>query len=210
MDPGKRKEQIVVGTLYELLFMTRGREYSQQKMESIVLKVARAYGASPEMLRQMAEHSPPLLIGMRSTNEEVSESTVSSVTPPTFEVWVDGNHHIVEDISSYEKRKEEYLLWIDLDQPGKIRPRAIKLLKYLVEHIGQRIPFEVILKDVFDDPLTGKPFEESNRNKVEVQLTVINKFSRGQFRKHLFRNKFTCGLGLSKTFSAKYFLFRRL
>lgn len=206
----RRIEQIVLPTLSELLLTTRGQGYSRRRLESIVARIAATYGASPDQVTAMVEYLPSFLIDLRSANQEVSENTMSSATPPKFEVWVDGNHRIVEDISSYEKIKHKYLIWIDLDQPGKIQPKAIKLLKYLVEHIGQRVPFEVVLKDVFDDPVTGKNFDESNRNKVEVQITAIHKFSRGQFRKHIFRNKFTCGLGLSTTFSDKYLIFRRL
>ena len=51
---------------------------------------------------------------------------------------------------------------------------------------------------------------EDRKSKIEFHLTALQKFSGGEFRKHLYPRKFEMGIGLKKSFADKYFLFRRI
>jgi hypothetical protein len=210
---------IVFTTFAEVLLKNHDKSDTNEAVKETVRAAAIHNGARGKLLEALVKNLPPILMAVRSTKTARFEGAVSSAPTPRYEIWTYSEYRNVSDISSYETKKHEYHIWIDLDEKKhisvrspdvRIKPRAIQLLKYLIERIGQRVSFEVVLKDVFDDSATGKEFEATNQNKIEQQLTAINKFSGREFRKHLFPDKFGPGLGLKRTFSDKYFVFRRL
>jgi hypothetical protein len=92
MDPDSRlPEQVVLPTLSELLFKTRGREHSRRELESIVAEIAATYGASHDQLGAMVKHLPPFLIALRSANQNTHQSTMSS-SPVIANGWCLDTH----------------------------------------------------------------------------------------------------------------------
>jgi hypothetical protein len=216
------KSNLALGTVFTTfaeVLLKNNKSNSNKTVQETVRTAAIHNGARGRLLEALVKNLPPILMAVRSTKTAHFEGTVSSAPTPQYEIWTYGEYRNVRDISSYETKKNEYHIWIDLDEKKhisvrspdvRIKPRAIQLLMYLIERIGQRVSFEVVLKDVFDDSATGKEFETTNKNRIEQQLTAIDKFSGREFRKHLFPDKFRSGLGLKRTFSDKYFVFRRL
>jgi len=193
---------------------------SRSDVTDVVRKAAVDSGATGELLAILLRHLPSLLWETQAANLEVAESSISLSVTPQYEIWTAGAHRIVQDINYYERKKDQYLFWIPLDakkhrspeDPEKtIGPRAIALLLYLVEQLGTRTKFEQVVREVWnDEPHGDAEMRRSQQNQLEQQLTKLEQFCDGAFRRYLFADKFGKGIGLDKAFADKYFIFRRL
>lgn len=214
------KSKILIGTVSKIACDTQGKILSLLKLTRIVEKVAAGTGATGELLASLIRHLPKLFADVQVANLEAPEAYVSLPAKPQYKIWRDGEPaKIVSDISKYEKQKDNYLFWIDLEEekhesticPGRrIRPTAINLLIYLVERIGGRIPATDVLREVFECEPGGDKLDKYEKDQIQQQLRALQNFCGGQFREHLFPYKFNRGLGLQESFSNKYFIFTRL
>lgn len=137
-----------------------------------------------------------------------------------YRIWAEGKRDVVDDLSKYEAKKNEYELWIDRDEkkhestknPGAtISLKAVDLAICLVERLGKHVLVEEVLRRVWDEEIeTNEDFKKSQYNKIELQLTKLQNFCGGGFRKYLFDKKFEKGIGLKTSFRDKYFIFERL
>jgi hypothetical protein len=193
--------------------------FSYLEVEDFVAKTAAKCGAKGELLAVLARDLSQLYVDVLAAKLDVSQTEILPPLELQYIVWTDGKKRIASDISEYQEKKEKYDIWIDRDEkthesvrnPGKrIGREAIDLLIHLVERLGRRVPAVQALKEVFNDWPLGDELEQSEKNKIELQLTALQHFSGGEFRKHLFGDKFNKGLGLKKSFSKKYFVFSRL
>ena len=193
---------------------------SASQLRDIVEKTATECGAKGELLAALTNYLPSLYVDVLAAKLDATEADILLLSAqPQYRIWTGGKKRIVSDISQYEKRKQEYLFWIDKDDkthesprnPGnKIGHEAIDLLIYLVERLGRRVPPAEILEQIFEDKPVDDKLDQYHKNKIEVQLTALQKFSGGEFRKYLFADKFKRGLGLKSSFADKYFIFSQL
>jgi len=206
---------IIFLTVAEVLCETQGKTISLFELEKRVGKLAAEVGASWELLAALVHYLPKLYVAARRANLQATNALVSCHVIKQYIIWTQGECRIVNNIGVYEKKK--YLLWIDCDERVhrsvrkkgvKIGKTAIELLIYLIERLGKRTQVAQVLRDVFDDP-TMNP-RETEKNKIEQQLTALAKFCGGGFREYIFGEWLKKGLGLYEALSDKYFVFSRL
>lgn len=209
------KDAIALKTVAEMLPVSRQERLTRAELERRAAQVAANNGATGELLLELSRLVPEFCMALRKADMRPDAAFVSLLQKPQYRIWTGGGHGIVKSISEYEKKKENYLFWIDRNEkthksvkcPGaRIGERATDLLVYLVERLGQRVPPEQVLRDVWGIDQKGEGFEQ----KIEQQLTLLQKFSGRQFRSHLFPGKFNKGLGLRHSFRDKYFIFTQL
>ncbi|RKY12750.1 MAG: hypothetical protein DRP65_00070 [Planctomycetota bacterium] len=215
-----RVSRIVIGTVAKLFCEPQGKMPSLFRLEGRIGKIAAGTEASGELLAALLRHLPKLYMEARAANLESAEATVSLAAKPQYEVWTGGNCHIVSSISKEEHKKEKYLFWIDLDEkrhesiicPGKtIGSEAVDMLLCLVKKLGVRVSLDEVFKEVWKEELRKNvQLRKAQENKVDQQLSALQRFCGGEFRKYLFGEKFKKGLGLDRSFSKKYFMFSRL
>jgi len=211
---------IVLATVAETLRGLRENGLSLSQAGSFVGKTASEFGAAPALAAQLVRYLPELCFAVRTVDPAASAAHVSVASQPQHEIWTEGRHDIVHDIRQYEARKGAYLFWIDLDEKPLVSTRnprvtlgreAADLLVCLVKGLGNRLAFEQVLKEVWgEEPDTEAESRRGQENKVEQQITKLDKFCGGGFRQFLFGEKFAKGLGLREAFSDKYFIFCRL
>lgn len=204
---------VVLPTVAVIMQQIQKKNFSQSKLEELISSTAAHFGAKPSLTACLVRSLPALCNEVMSYEPNASEATVSVASEPQYKIWTNGKSKIADSIDKYEKNKDKYLFWIDLDQKRAKSnlfpdPRAIELLKYIVKNIGHPNPIENILRNVYKEAPSAVP--ESDYNKIEQHLTQLNKYTKRQFRKYLFRNWPKVGLGLENSFRDKYFLFTRL
>lgn len=219
------KSKILIGTVVKTMCDTQGKMLSLMDFKLIVGETAAGTGASGEFLATLLRHLPNLFVEAQVANLEVAEAHVSVPQKPLYEIWTEGEHNVIEVdtivdyLQTKKKKKKNYLLWLDRDEkkhksirsPGQtLGSEAVDLIIYLVERLGRRVPCVDVLRDVFKDEPMSNMLDEHERNKIEQQLTALNKFCGRKLRRHLFSDKFGRGLGLRRSFSDKYFIFARL
>jgi hypothetical protein len=127
-----------------------------------------------------------------------------------------GEERIVETITAYERKRRRYLLWLDLNDTShalanspktKLGQQAVRVLLCLVRNIGVVRPAKDLYRDVWDS--TTDEIEASHIDAIEQQLTRLNRFTGGRFRRYLQRGDDN-GYGLRDSFANQYFLFKRL
>ena len=208
---------IIIGTVTEIMYEMRKKDFSANELEKLIGSAAARQGAKPSLTACLLRNLPKLCNELSSCKENVSEAIVSNSSVSQYRIWTEGSNRVVDSIDKYEKNKMKYLFWIDLDERpyishitsgSRIGPEALEFLKYLVKSLGQRKPVNNVLIEVFKDTIADITGTEENR--IEQQITKLNAYSNGQFRKYLYGNKFKKGIGLKNSFADKYFLFERL
>ena len=208
---------VVLPTVAVIMQQIQKKNLSQSKLEELISSTAAHFGAKPSLTACLVRSLPALCNEVMSYEPNASEATVSVASEPQYKIWTNGKSKIADSIDKYEKNKDKYLFWIDLDAKKHLSPknneqilspRSIELLRCLVENVGNRKSIDDVLIDVFDDntSLTKK----HDKSKIGQQLTKLHKHSDSQFRKYLFSKWFENGLGLKDSFKDKYFLFSRL
>ena len=212
---------ITLATLSAALHNIRRERPSSAELKRLIRQSAAHYGAKPGLTAVLVRHISALCTEILTDKVDADQGIVFAVSKPQYQIWTNGESPIVASISEYEKHKDDYLFWIDLNETScvskkfanrRLTPRAVELLKYLVERLGTPIPVEDVMRDVFDDVMSDDPESdnsEGDKNKIDQQLSKLNKFCGGQFRKYVFAKWFTKGLGLKNSFADKYFLFER-
>ena len=207
---------IVLPTVAAIMQQIQTKKFSKSKLEDLITTTASHFGAKPSLSACLVRSLPVLCNEVMSYDPNASETTVSVASKPKYRIWTNGKSELVDSIDSYEKDKDKYLFWIDLDAKKHISPknnkqilspRSIELLRYLVGNIGSRKSTKDILTDVFDD--NTNIATEHDKSKIEQQLTKLQKHSGNQFREFLFSKWFENGLGLNDSFKDQYFLFSR-
>jgi len=204
---------IVLPTVASIMQQIQIKKFSENELEELISTTAAHFGAKPSLTACLTRSLPSLCNEIMSYDPDASQVAVSVTSDPQYRIWTNAESTIVSSIINYEKIKDKYLFWIDLDNRPKTTkaspsPQAIELLKYLVTNIGLRCPVDQVLRNVFKDTIGDSP--EHDKNKIDQQLTQLNNCSEKQFRKYIFRKWFENGLGLDNSFKDKYFLFTRL
>ena len=199
---------ITLATLSATLYNINRERLSSAELEKLIRQSAAHYGAKPRLTAALVRHISALCMEILTVKAGGNDAVVSAAPKPQYKIWTNGESRIVDSISKYEKHKDDYLFWIDLNETSyvskkfrnrRLSPRAVKLLKYLIERLGTPVPVEDIMSD---DP-------EGDKNKIDQQLSKLNTFCGGRFRKYCFAKWFDKGLGLTTAFAEKYFLFER-
>lgn len=207
---------ITLATLSATLHNINRERLSSAELKKLIRQSAAHYGAKPGLTAALVRHISALCMEILTVKADVDKAVVFAASKPQYEIWTNGKSRIVDSISKYEKHKDDYLFWIDLNETSyvskkfgnrRLTPRAVKLLKYLIERLGTPVPVEDVMRDVFDDIMSDNP--EGDKNKIDQQLSKLNKFCGGQFHKYRFAKWFDKGLGLKTSFAGKYFLFER-
>ncbi len=208
---------IVLATVAETISKINAENLSGSGLKKFISTAAARFGAKPSLTAALVNHLPSLCAEALGAKDDISEGIISRAPATQYTVWIDGEVKTVSDISEYEKHKEKYLFWLDLDQtshrskvnPGKsIGPEAVRLLEYLLEKLGATRPISDVLKDAFLDDTSE--ITDAEKNKIEQQITKLHQYCGGRFRQYLFKDKFKNGLGLMCSFGGKYCLFSRL
>jgi len=207
---------IVLPTVAAIMQQIQIKKFSENELEDLITTTAEHFGAKPSLSACLVRSLPVLCKEVMSYDPNANETTISVASKPKYRIWTNGRSEFIDSIDNYEKNKDKYLFWIDLDAKKHISPknskqtlspRSIELLRYLVVNIGNRKSIDDILKDVFDDNTSLT--KEHDKSKIEQQITKLQKHSDNQFRKFLFSKWFENGLGLNDLFKDQYFLFSR-
>ncbi len=208
---------IVLATVAEAFYKINGKSVSASKAEEFVGRAALRFGAGAELTASLMRYIPSLCIEAMVASEGADKAVINHTVTAQYKIWAGGKTWVAQDITEYELKKDEYLFWLDLNEkshispisPGRqIPPRAVALLVYLVEHLGVPVPANDVLRDVFEDD--RQKITEDRKDKVEQQLSKLEKFCGDHFREHLFGLWTEKGLGLKETFTDKYLFFSRL
>ena len=208
---------IVLATLSETLHNINQNKLSTLELDKLIGQSADRYGAKPGLAATLIRHVSALCMELLAVKEGEDEAIVSIAHKPMYRIWSKGISKIVDDISKYEKDRNNYLFWIDLDShihisplktTRKLRPMAIKLLRCLIDHIGFRLSFEQLLDEVYGD--TSDTTTIPDTGLIGQYLTELHKFCGDRFREYLFTEWKQKGLGLKVSFKPSYFLYERL
>ena len=207
---------IVLPTVAAIMQQIQLKKFGKNELEDLITTTAAHFGAKPSLSACLVRSLPVLCNEVMSYEPSASEATVSVAPKPQYRIWANGKSKIVDSIDNYEKNKDKYLFWIDLDAKKHLSPKnnkqilspqSLELLRYLVENIGNRKTIDDVLADVFDDNTSLT--KEHDKSKIEQQITKLQKHSDNQFREFLFSKWFENGLGLNDSFKDQYFLFSR-
>ncbi len=208
---------IVLATVAEAFQKINGKSIPASKAEQLVGHAARKFGAKPELTASLMRHLPALYLDAIAASDGTDAAVISQEPVIQYKIWADGKAWVAQDITEYEAKKDEYLFWLALNEKShtspisddrRIGPKAVELLVYLVEHLGMPVPALDVLRDVFGDD--DQPIGERQKDRVEQQLSKLEKFCGDHFREHLFGLWAEKGLGLKSAFADKYFFFSRL
>ncbi|MDD5242462.1 MAG: hypothetical protein PHU49_00450 [Syntrophorhabdaceae bacterium] len=143
------------------------REYQSKKewvegIKDLTLKVANEYNIHPAVPIALAEHLPHLLIDayLGIQNNEIFEILIGIGSK--FKK-LSGDKTLVKKL---RKRKEHYSIWIDKDKDEAkifgenpedgISDAPFKLLVLLLTNMGRVCTYELILRDVWKEPISIK------------------------------------------------------
>ncbi len=200
---------IVIATLTVLTHEIKQAPCTSQQLQDRVEAIAADHGASPSLIACLRDHLPSLYQDLQKRND--SPTALINRPEPQYHIWTEGKHLIVTDITEYEQRKAGYLLWVDLAKqecqclgrsPQKIGGQSMKLLVYMVEHLGVQVSFKQIDAELYKTSI-------NDDRAIEQQLSKMQKLTRKQFRNYLFPDH-KAGFGLKDDFKDQYFIFKRM
>lgn len=204
---------VVLATVSEALRQLHGKKHSALEAEDLVSKAAAGFGANKELTACLARHLPALCMDAIKIKPGQKAAAVSKAAKVQYQIWTGGESLIVDDLGPYEKRKDSFLFWLDLNEKTHISPtdetcsiskRAVDILRRLVDRLGASIP----ACQIEDMSLpSNSPIDNLGKNQIEQQLTKLNRFCGGRFREYLFGNWVAEGLGLRQSFADRYFFF---
>ena len=201
---------IVTLTIAEVLYVLNTGKYSFAELEEIIHSSAARHGAKPSLTACLVRSLPSLCKDIAACKRNhPTESIVSQAPGPSeYLIWTEGKKIILGNMDKYEKNRDKYLLWIDLDKPAKVlTPMSIRLLIYLVENIGVPVSIPSILKNIFDD--ASNLYSKEDTSKINQQLVKLENYTGKRFRQYLMAGWPDESLGLRDEFRDKYFLFKR-
>jgi hypothetical protein len=205
---------IIIGTVAEVIFEMRTKNLSVNELERFIGKAASRQGARPSLIACLIRNLPPLCKEISLCKENDDEAVIFKGPVSHYRVWTEGKNMIIDDIEKYEKRKRDYLFWIDLRERShaysvngdRIGPQAIKLLMYLIQNLEVSVAKEDVFKNVFDN---RTEVNDTDIDNIQQQITKLHKYCGGEFRQYLFSDQ-KRGFGLKASFADKYFLFEKL
>jgi hypothetical protein len=207
---------IVVGTITQTLCALKDHQANAEELKLIVASSAAHLGASHQLTACLIQHIPGLIVDILKNQREGGDALVGKASPPQYAIWTMGEERMVGSITTYEHKRNQYLLWLDLNETShvlasspktRIGQQAVHVLIYLVRNLGVVRPAKELYREVWD-PMTDE-VDSSHIDAIEQQFTKLNRFTGGQFRKHLLRGEDN-GYGLRESFANRYFLFKRL
>jgi len=209
---------VVLSTVAETLQKSQSEKLSASNLKRIVGKAAVRAGATGELLACLIGNLPALVIAVRNSDPDVSETYISVAKKPQYEMWTGGEHKIIDNIDKFRKKQETYLFWIDITNKEylslgikpehKIGPRAIEILIYLVENIGVSVPRREIFEDIYEETTEGNI---GWKGKLQQFLTQLHNFAGKSFRKkYLSLDRISDCLSLKNSFKDKYVIFETL
>jgi hypothetical protein len=207
---------IVIGTITETLWGLKNYQPSNEELRQLVTSSAARLGASHQLNACLTRYVPDLIVSVLKHQHECGDAIIGKATPPQYAIYTMGEERIVETITAYERKRRRYLLWLDLNDTShalanspktKLGQQAVRVLLCLVRNIGVVRPAKDLYRDVWDS--TTDEIEASHIDAIEQQLTRLNRFTGGRFRRYLQRGDDN-GYGLRDSFANQYFLFKRL
>ena len=211
---------VVALIVAEVLHELNTNRYSQSKMKNIIHSAATRHRAKPSLTACLVKGLPTLCKDIIACkDDDASEAIVNeSILLSQYRVWTEGRDYICKNIEKYEKKKHQYLFWIDLDAKKHIAPqspeisldpKAVQLLQYLIDNIGNRVQIPSVINDIYR---TSSYKIEQEYGKIAQHITQLNNFckNKDKFDDYLFANWRHEGLGLNDDFKEKYFLFKRV
>jgi len=185
------------------------RKLSLNDLEKIIGEIAVRRDIENSQIACIMRYMPLMLHEYESCKKNSNEAIIRKAPSPKFRIWTNGKDMVADSISEYVNSKNTYAFWIDLDtKKHGLRPKAIEIFQCLIRHIGQRIPIEKFIEEVYGD--TSKINTIYDSKIIGQYLSDLEKHCNGQFRKHLFSDWINKGLGLDISFKNNYFLFERL
>jgi len=203
---------VVALTVAEVLHEMNTKKYSSNKLEDIIHSAATRHGAKPSLTACLIRGLSVLCNEIQACKDNNSNEAIISESPrpSEYRIWTEGKKITLGNIGKYEKNKDKYLLWLDLDAPAQgLTPKSISLLKHLVENIGTPMSIAYVLRDVFDDKASDDD-KEGDINKINQQLVKLETFCKKRFRQYIMEGWPKESLGLNNDFRDKYFLFKRV
>jgi hypothetical protein len=208
---------IVIGVITEVMFGSRAKNLSTVELKKIIGDASVRLGAKPSLTACLMREIPPLYNSLSQYKDNVSEATIRTVTPQ-YTIWTKGTERVVKSIDKFEKNKDKYLFWIDMQAkrnyshivPNKyIGQTAAKLLRCLVESLGDRVAVSDVFKQVFAGTKEDNEVTNGIETRIWRQLSNLETLSNNEFLKYLFDPRFTPqGIGLKNDFKEKYFLYQ--
>jgi len=204
---------IIIGAAIETAYALKSRKLTIDELEAVVESAAGRLGADKVLSACLIKNLPALFVDLLHRSNDAKEALIREAPDPLYKIWTNGRVITTDSINEYENNKDAYIIWLDLDKKPEKRKSApdqgaIRLLRYLVEHIGSRTPVADIPRHVYGG-YTGLT-NEHDKNKIGQHLTQLHNFSRKQFREYLLPNWTTLGLGLRNSFKKRYILFTRI
>lgn len=208
-------------TIAEVLYKMNLENYTSTELEDLIHSAATRHGSKPNLTACLMKNLPTLCMEVQACKKSNAATALvrEAPRPSSYRIWTEGKEIVLNSITSYEKDKNRYLLWIDLDAPKQVSPenpkhtldpRAVQLLRYLINHIGTLKSIESVIKDIYkNDPGSEEGYD---KNKIAQHITQLNNFGRGRikFSNFLFADWRQNGLGLTEDFKNNYFLFKRV
>jgi hypothetical protein len=209
------KPIIVLATVAETVRAIPDQKLSQSDIEESIKKAAVDCGATGDLLAAVIHYLPQFYMAVRSANLGASESNILPPMKPQYEIWTQGQHKIVKDMSIYQEKKNQYLFWADItageyNSLGQQRPPlsapALRLLLYLAENIGMSVPRSMVFERVIGEAPDGL---QGWQSRLAHYLTELQNFAEEDFRKLYLPppDRLTDSLTLKKTFRNQYFVF---
>lgn len=123
---------IVMGTIGEILWQLKDKQPHPEELKQLVAASASRLGASHVLTACLVEHVPNLLKDILTRATDDGDAIVGNPPPLEYEIWTMGEEFIVGSIARYEKKRDHYLLWLDLNETSHVSSRSRK------KRIGQQ------------------------------------------------------------------------
>jgi DNA-binding response OmpR family regulator len=207
---------IVMGTIGETLWALKDKPPHLEELKQLVAASAARLGASHQLNACLTAHLPDLLMDIIAGARDCGDAMVGKAPPSQYAIWTTGKECIVGSIAPYEQKRDQYLLWLDLNETSQALPhspkkrigqQAIRVLMCLVKNLGVVRSAGELYREAWDAATDG--VGASHIDAIEQQLTKLNRFTNRKFRKYLLKGEGK-GYGLRESFADRYFLFKRL
>ncbi|MEN6307398.1 MAG: hypothetical protein ABFD91_06540 [Anaerohalosphaeraceae bacterium] len=190
--------------------------FSDSNLQSFIGSVASQYGANANLVAHLMRGLPYLYKELSAYDPTHSNTIIANTPTVKFRIWAEGKILVAATLDQYEKHKNKYLFWIDLDShknnsllaPGQqLKPMSIRLLKCLVENLGSPVSLLKIRQTIGDPDATSISKEETEV--ISQSLSRLNTFCGSKLSSYYSRDWKQKGLGLNISFKDKYFLYER-
>ena len=104
MTSNDLKTPIAALTIFEVINISAGQDYTTAQLEDVVHSVAIKYKAMPSLAACLLKHLPAICIGIKSCSVSSKQAVVRQSGPPMqYMIWTEGKQMIVDSIETYKK-----------------------------------------------------------------------------------------------------------